>query len=92
MEPISSTVPAEPVELPQDWYFTFGYDHYHPTTGERLHKSYVRIHGTCDSTRDKMLAAFGQFWAFQYTGEQKPKRIDKYGMTEVAMPGAVSGE
>jgi hypothetical protein len=85
-EPISSTVPTAPVEQPQDWFFTFGYDHTHPDTGERLHKSYVRIHGTCDSTRDAMFAAFSNRWAFQYSSAAKADRIDKHGMTEVAMP------
>jgi hypothetical protein len=85
-ESISSTVPAEPVELPQDWFFTFGYDHTHPMTGQRLHKSYVRIHGTCDSTREAMFAVFENRWAFQYSSARKAERIDAYGMTEVAMP------
>jgi hypothetical protein len=89
-EPISSTVPAPPAEEPQDWYFTFGYDHTYPDTGERLHKSYVRIYGTCDSTRDAMFAAFGNRWAFQYASASKADRLDAYGMVEVAMPGAVS--
>lgn len=84
-ESISSTVPA-PAEESQDWFFTFGYDHTHPTTGANLRNSYVRIHGTCDSTRDAMFAAFGNRWAFQYSADKKATRIDEFGMTEVAMP------
>lgn len=88
-EPISSTTGTQP-EQPQDWFFTFGYDHTHPDTGESLGNSYVRIHGTCDSTRDQMFEAFGNRWAFQYPAEKKAERIDEFGMTEVDMPSAVS--
>lgn len=68
----------------QDWYFTFGYDHAH--AGEPLRNRYVRIHGTCDSTRDAMFAAFGNRWAFQYPANVKAERIDAFGMTEIGMP------
>lgn len=88
MEPISSSTGTQPVEQPQDWFFTFGYDHFHPVTGESLDKRYVRVHGTCDSTRLDVLAVFGRAWSSQYTSEQKPRRIDKYNLTEITIDGA----
>jgi hypothetical protein len=84
-ESISSTVPA-PAEEPQDWYFTFGYDHRHPITGKSLDRSYVRVHGTCDSTRLDVLAVFGRAWSSQY---QTDAQVKKYNLTEVAMPQLV---
>lgn len=88
-ESINSTVPA-PAEEPQDWYFTFGYDHTHPVTGESLDRCYVRLHGTIDGTRAQILAVFGNRWCAQYRSVLKADRIDKYGLTEVAMPGALN--
>lgn len=72
---------------PRDWFFTFGYDHHHPTTGQPLRKSYVRIHGTCDGTREAMVAAFGRGWSMQYYDRERAG-VDRYGLTEVALPGA----
>lgn len=72
-------------EVEQDWLFTFGADHTHPDTGQRLGRSFVRIHGTCDSTRDDMFTAFGNRWSHQYSSEEKAG-VEKYGLTEVSMP------
>jgi hypothetical protein len=74
-------------EQPQDWYFTFGWDHHHPITGQPLRKSYVRIHGTCDSTREEMLAVFGNRWSQQYSPADKARAIDRFNLVEVPMPG-----
>lgn len=80
-------VPQPDWEPAQDWFFTFGWDHSHPVTGAPLRKSYVRIHGTCDSTREEMNAAFGNRWSFQYSLAEKPSKIDRYDLAEVPMPG-----
>jgi hypothetical protein len=80
-------VPQPGWEQPQDWFFTFGWDHHHPISGQPLRKSFVRIHGTCDSTREEMLAAFGNRWSFQYSPAEKPLKIDRYDLVEVPMPG-----
>lgn len=72
-------------ESPQDWFFTFGADHTHPDTGQRLGRNYVRIHGTCDSTREAMFAVFGNRWSHQYIDEERAG-IAEYGLTEVPMP------
>lgn len=73
----------------QDWFFTFGFDHTHPDTGDSLGKSYVRIYGTFSSARAEMNAAFGNRWASQYSAALKPLNVDRYGLVEVPMPGAV---
>ena len=73
-------------DSPRDWFFTFGADHTHPDTGQRLGRNYVRIHGTCDGTRDEMFAAFGNRWSHQYSTRDKARCIDEYGLTEVPMP------
>lgn len=82
------TTPGQ--EQSQDWFFTFGADHIHPDTGQRLGKSYVRIYGTCDSTRDVMFAAFGNRWSHQYKTAERAG-ADKYGLTEVPMPAGTEG-
>lgn len=78
-------------DQPRDWFFTFGADHTHPDTGQRLGRSYVRIHGTADSTRTAILAAFGNRWSFQYPTATRAG-VDKYGLTEVPMPGVDADE
>jgi hypothetical protein len=86
----STTVTSHPridPDEPRDWFFTFGFDHTHPTTGQRLRKSFVRIHGTCDSTREQMNAAFGNRWSNQYHSAERAG-VEKYGLTEASMPGA----
>jgi hypothetical protein len=72
-------------EEPRDWYFTFGANHTHPTTGQRLGRSYVRIHGTCEATMEAMFAAFGDRWSHQYptTGAAG---VERYALTEVELP------
>lgn len=80
----SPTAPFDPNE-PRDWFFTFGYDHTHPTTGERLRRSYVRVHGTADSTRAAMITVFGNRWSHQYPTAAHAG-VDKYGLTEAAFP------
>lgn len=83
------TLPAprfDPNE-PRDWYFSFGHDHTHPTTGQPLRKSYIRIHDTYEGARAQMLAAFGQRWSNQYESAER-LGVDKYGLTEASMPGA----
>ena len=73
-------------EPQQDWYFTFGANHTHPETGQRLGQSCVRIHGTYESTRYEMFAAFGNQWAFQYSPDEKPMKVDRWNLVEAPMP------
>lgn len=79
-EPISSTVPAEPVELPQDWFFTFG-------AGQEHDGGYVRIYGTQAGARAAMVEAFGTAWSFQYRTAERAG-VEEFGLFEVAMPAA----
>jgi hypothetical protein len=55
--------PTKYTEEEQNWYFTFGF-------GQRHNGKFVKIFGTCDSTRKKMFEQFGDKWSFQYP----PKR------------------
>lgn len=56
----------EEPELPEHWYFTFGFDHVHPKTGESLANHFVVVVGDVDSSREIMERHFGLKWAFQY--------------------------
>ena len=60
----------------QNWYFSFGINH-HP-----YEKNYVKIFGTCDSSREKMVSLFGARWAFQYESLEK-LNPEKWGLTEL---------
>lgn len=71
---------------PRDWIFTFGFDHRHPVTDERLHKRFVRIHDTCDGSRSRILAVFGNRWSFQYPSEDRAG-VAKHGLTEIPLTG-----
>lgn len=73
-------LPDEGKEKPQDWIFTFGYDHM-DSRGKRLWKRFVRIHGTFHEAREKMLERFGRAWAFQY-GSEEDAGVAEWGLEE----------
>lgn len=66
----------EMVERKQDWFFTFGVNH------PLFRKKYVKLHGTCDETRDIMIECFGKKWAMQYLSLEKVNP-NKWGLTEM---------
>jgi hypothetical protein len=78
-------------EIEQDWFFTFGADHTHPETGLRLGRNFVRIHGTCDTTREAMFKVFGNRWSHQYISEERAG-VEKYGLVEMPMPEAMASD
>lgn len=59
--------------MTQWWYFTFGCGHFH-------RGKYVRLEGTCDETRDRMIALFGNGWSTQYSERQWNSTL-QYGKT-----------
>lgn len=61
-----STELDEDEELPEHWYFTFGFGHTHPQTGESLANHFVVIPGDVNTSRVIMERHFGRNWAFQY--------------------------
>ena len=66
MKPKQKFKPQE-TEIPQDWFFSFGYGHAHP-------QRFVRIHGTQNSTRGEMFRRYGDKWCFQYPGTAKQEQ------------------
>lgn len=74
-------------EPQQEWFFTFGANHAHPTTGEGLGNAYVVIHGTCDSTRAAMFDLFGNRWSQQYMTVEAAG-IQRFGLRPVDLPKA----
>lgn len=70
---------------PQLWIFTFAGGHEYPGR-------YVRVAGTHDEARDKMIDHFGLHWAFQYS-EEEWERINRRLEhmialeTEIIIPG-----
>lgn len=70
-----------------DWIFTFGFGHTHPQTGESLAHCYVRVPGDGAEARDKMIAAFGRKWAFQYASAEQAG-VDRFELREIPMPEA----
>jgi hypothetical protein len=69
----------------QDWYFTFGSNHVHPDTGQRLMNAYVKVFGTEASARLVIGACFGNAWAFQYDSAEAAG-VEKYNLFEVELP------
>ena len=70
------------MNLEQNWIFTFG-------AGQAHQGHYVKIHGTYESARKKMVDRYGLNWCFQYTEEEwnewlntKPSYVD--AETEIA--------
>lgn len=57
----------------QTWYFTFGIGHKHGLG------CYVKFYGTYNGARDKMVAEYGDKWAFQY-GSAKEAGIKKHNL------------
>lgn len=74
----------------QTWFFTFGFNH--PQTGRYI----VIRNADVNEARDKMFAAFGREWGFQYDWDDWHKggvsQAEKYGLTEMPLPPAPSGE
>ena len=72
-EPAAET---SPVELPQNWYFTFGFGHAHPN-------GYVCIFGTHDGAREEMFRHYGPKWSFQYDEVRFLPQIERYNLYQV---------
>ena len=47
----------------EEWIFTFGY-------GQPCGGKCVRLEGTFEETRDKMMEYFGCSWGFQYSADE----------------------
>jgi hypothetical protein len=58
------------------WYFTFGFGHEHKNR-------YVKLIGTRETARNKMMARFGTKWAMQYDEATFLPQITKYSLTEL---------
>ena len=72
---IEETNSSEKPNIPQLWIFTFGYGHAHPNR-------YIKIHGTYQEAREKMVARFGSKWAFQYSAEMEPE-LNSFNIQEI---------
>lgn len=58
-------------ELDSPWYFTFGVAQYHA-------HDIVRICGTFESARERMVELFGLHWCAQYDEVDGLEQINKY--------------
>ena len=67
-----------------DWIFTFGWGQTHPDTGEPLKDCYVRIPGTFEEARERMVARFGTKWAFQYESPEEAG-ADRFHLREIGL-------
>ena len=50
-----------------EWIFTFGQNHI-------LRGHYLRIHGSYEEARERMIESFGTRWAFQYSADEWDER------------------
>ena len=68
-----------------NFYFTFGIDHKYSNIAVRVQAP------DSETARQAMMAKFGTDWGFQYTEEQRPGAIDRFGkkvvdIAEIAAP------
>lgn len=63
-------------ELPQPWFFTFGFN-------SSFRNCYVRVVGTYSEARAKMFETYGKRWAFQYSAMQFMSQIQRFDLREV---------
>lgn len=62
----------------ENWYFTFGSNHY-DADGRSLGNAVCVVEGTFGEAREKMVEARGDVWAFQYkTAEQAG--VERFGL------------
>lgn len=63
----------------ENWYFTF------MLSQHELSRYYIKISGTYEEARQKMVEMFGPKFAFQYSEKQKPQSIDFYKYKELLL-------
>jgi hypothetical protein len=66
---------------PQDWYFTFGYDHT-DHAGQPLRNRYMKFHGTFNEARKQIYMLRGNAWSNQYPWEHFERQVERFGLTE----------
>jgi hypothetical protein len=65
-----------------EWIFTFGWDHRHPETGERMFNRFVRIAAQDpDAAREEMVRRFALKWSHQYDSADEAG-VDRFGLVE----------
>lgn len=69
----------------QNYYFTF------MLRQEELKDKYVKVFGTYNEARAKMVNNFGIEWAFQYTEKEFLPQIEMFGLTELKIEGEEDG-
>jgi hypothetical protein len=65
----------QPVEEPQDWYFTFG-------SGQPHEGHYHVIHDTYEGARVKMNQRFGNKWSMTYKSAEEAG-VERWGLKEL---------
>lgn len=64
-------------------YYTFGWGHTHPETGESLANYYVIVKGlSAEHCRAEMLNRFGSSWAFEYSTPERAG-VDRFGLIKL---------
>lgn len=76
----------------ETWVFTFGFGHTHPRTGRSLANHYVRVPGTYEQARARMLERFGNRWAFQYETVEMARGRGHHELTELPFTSYEPGE
>jgi hypothetical protein len=72
------------MNLTETWIFTFGFGQTHPDTGEPLKNCYVAIKGDVTSSRERMVARFGQKWSMQYRSKEDAG-VERYNLREIPL-------
>ena len=68
-----------------EYIVTFGFDQVNPITGKSLANHYVRVPGIDEEdARMKMVARFGNTWAFIYPSEERAG-VQKFKLKELEL-------
>ena len=80
---MKTTTSSPPKPKKQNWYFTFGFDHY--VDGECAKNKFVKIYGTFEGARLQMFERYGRTWAMQY-GSAEAAGVETYKLEELPSP------
>jgi hypothetical protein len=86
---ISTPLASDILTDVHDWHFTFGPNHAHPATGEKLGQAYVVIPGTYAEARQKMIAEFGQKWSRHQYANAQLAGVERWQLRQVELPSAL---
>lgn len=79
---ITFTPTAPDANVPQNWYFTFGFGQT-CSCGGRYGDVYAMFHGTYIEAREAMFKQYGSTWCAQYSEKQADEAVRRYNLQPI---------